>query len=84
VIAARRIVSALSQLLLRSTVVLSEGLDTVSDMNTTPSAERPHEHRAVTTYLLRRRSGVPYEVERTVCAACRRVLAERPLRRAAA
>ena len=56
----------------------------MSDMNNPPSAERPHEHRAVTTYLLRRRSGVPYEVERTVCEACRRILEERPLRRAAA
>ncbi len=46
--------------------------------------QRSHEHTAVTTYLLRRRSGVPYEVERRVCTACRRVLDERPLRRAAA
>jgi hypothetical protein len=52
--------------------------------NTTQSGEQPHEHRAVTMYLLRSRSGVPYEVERTVCAACRTVLDERPLRRAAA
>jgi hypothetical protein len=43
-----------------------------------------HEHTAVTTHLLRRRAGVPYEVERKVCTACRRVLDERPLRRAAA
>jgi hypothetical protein len=49
-----------------------------------PHAKERHEHRAVTTHLLRRRSGVPYEVERTVCAGCRRVLDERPLRRAAA
>jgi hypothetical protein len=48
------------------------------------AAQERHEHRAVTTYLLRRRSGVPYEVERKVCAACSRVLDERPLRRAAA
>ena len=26
--------------------------------------------------------GIPYEVERRVCSACRRVLEERPLRRA--
>jgi hypothetical protein len=45
---------------------------------------RSHEHTAVTTYLLRRRSGVPYEVERKVCSDCQRVLHERPLRRAAA
>jgi hypothetical protein len=43
-----------------------------------------HEHTAVTTHLLRRRSGVPYEVEQKVCTACRHVLDERPLRRAAA
>jgi hypothetical protein len=49
-----------------------------------PGGRERHEHRAVTTYLLRRRSGVPYEVERKVCAACSRVLDERPLRRAAA
>jgi len=49
-----------------------------------PAGNQRHEHREVTTYLLRRRSGVPYEVERKVCAACSRVLDERPLRRAAA
>jgi hypothetical protein len=50
----------------------------------TEHGNRRHEHSAVTTYLLLRRSGVPYEVERTVCAGCREVLRERPLRRAAA
>ena len=45
---------------------------------------REHEHSPVTTYVLRRRGGVPYEVERTVCAECRRVLAERRVRRAGA
>jgi NMD protein affecting ribosome stability and mRNA decay len=43
-----------------------------------------HRHRAVVTHALRQRAGVPYEVERTVCAECRRVLEERTLRRAAA
>jgi NMD protein affecting ribosome stability and mRNA decay len=43
-----------------------------------------HKHTPVTRYLLRQRAGVPYEVERTVCAECRRVLGERQLRRAAA
>jgi NMD protein affecting ribosome stability and mRNA decay len=53
--------------------------------NTSRAAdERRHEHTAVTTHLLQSRAGVPYQVERTVCAACRRVLEERPLRRAAA
>lgn len=44
---------------------------------------KPHEHRAVTVHALRQRAGIPYEVERKVCAACARVLDERPLRRAA-
>jgi ribosomal protein L37E len=47
-------------------------------------ASRPHRHRAVTTHTLGQRGGVPYEVERTVCATCGQVLDERPLRRAAA
>ena len=46
--------------------------------------QRPHEHTAVTTHVVGQRRGVPYELERTVCSRCRRVLAERPLRRAAA
>jgi NMD protein affecting ribosome stability and mRNA decay len=43
-----------------------------------------HEHRAVTTLALTQRHGVPYEVERTVCADCGRLLDERPVKRAAA
>jgi NMD protein affecting ribosome stability and mRNA decay len=46
--------------------------------------QRPHKHTAVTTHAVAQRAGVPYELERTVCSQCRRVLAERPLRRAAA
>jgi hypothetical protein len=42
----------------------------------------PHEHRAIVVHALGRREGVPYEVERRVCATCARVLDERPLRRA--
>jgi hypothetical protein len=45
---------------------------------------KPHRHVEVTTYVLRQRAGVPYEVERKVCTSCRQVLDERPLRRAAA
>jgi NMD protein affecting ribosome stability and mRNA decay len=48
------------------------------------SANDIHKHRTVTTRLIRQRAGVPYEVERRVCRDCRRVLDERPLRRAAA
>ena len=43
-----------------------------------------HEHTVVTTHVLSQRAGVPYELERRVCAECLRVLAERWLRRAAA
>ncbi len=47
--------------------------------------KRPlHRHKAVTTHALSQQAGVPYEIERTVCSACRQVLGERPLRRAAA
>jgi hypothetical protein len=46
--------------------------------------KRAHAHRAVRTYVLGQRLGIPYEVERVVCADCRQVLEERPLKRAAA
>jgi hypothetical protein len=42
-----------------------------------------HKHTVVTRHALKQRSGGPYEVERSVCSACRRVLDERPVRRAA-
>jgi hypothetical protein len=44
----------------------------------------PHRHARVTTVFVERRAGIPYELERTECSVCRQVLAERPLRRAAA
>jgi hypothetical protein len=44
----------------------------------------PHRHRAERTHVVVRRDGIPYELERTVCRECDRVLAERPVRRAAA
>ncbi|HEX6491576.1 MAG TPA: hypothetical protein VF002_09435 [Gaiellaceae bacterium] len=44
----------------------------------------PHRHTTVTTRLLRQREGIPYEFERIHCSGCRRVLGERPLKRAAA
>ena len=43
---------------------------------------KPHRHVAVTTYLLHQVGGLPYEVERTVCRNCGRVLTDKPLRRA--
>jgi len=45
---------------------------------------RLHRHTGVRTHVLLQRLGVPYEVERTVCSECRRVLDERPVKRAAA
>lgn len=47
-------------------------------------SSKVHKHKVVRLYAVQQRAGVPYEVERTVCADCRRVLEERPLRRAAA
>jgi hypothetical protein len=47
-------------------------------------AKRPHRHHGVRTYVLLQRLGVPYEIERTICAECRRVLDERAVKRAAA
>jgi RNase P subunit RPR2 len=43
-----------------------------------------HRHTAVTKRAIRQRNGIPYEVERRVCADCRQLLAEKPVRRAAA
>jgi hypothetical protein len=43
-----------------------------------------HHHTAVTTLVLRQRNGVPYEIERVSCQGCKKLLAERPVRRAAA
>jgi len=45
---------------------------------------RPHRHQPVSTHVVAQRDGVPYELERTVCRECARVLTERPVRRAAA
>ncbi|MGD0167557.1 MAG: hypothetical protein ABSC51_09775 [Gaiellaceae bacterium] len=52
-------------------------------MNASTGNKR-HTHRKATVRVLRQREGVPYEVERTVCLDCRKILSERPLRRAAA
>jgi hypothetical protein len=43
-----------------------------------------HQHTATTTHVLKQREGVPYEIERVVCEACKKLLAERNVRRAAA
>lgn len=44
----------------------------------------PHRHARVTTVFVGQRGGIPYELERTSCSVCKRVLEERPLRRTAA
>lgn len=46
--------------------------------------KKQHTHRQVKIRVLGQREGVPYELERTLCVECREVIAERPLRRAAA
>jgi hypothetical protein len=46
--------------------------------------KRGHTHTAITVRAIRQRSGVPYVVERKVCADCRRLLEEKPLNRASA
>jgi hypothetical protein len=43
-----------------------------------------HEHTLVTRVVVLQKHGVPYEVERTFCFGCRKVLSERPLKRIAA
>jgi hypothetical protein len=48
------------------------------------TVKRAHKHDAVTTLAIRQRHGVPYEVEKKVCAICHAVLEERPVRRAEA
>lgn len=40
-----------------------------------------HEHVTVVTHVVGRRQGIPYEIARTVCASCARVLAEKPIKR---
>jgi hypothetical protein len=51
----------------------------------TDQIPRPeHVHQPVTLHALAQQAGVPFEIERCICLECRRVLSERPLRRAAA
>jgi hypothetical protein len=44
--------------------------------------KRVHKHTEVTVRAIRQRNGVPFEVERKVCRDCRRLLDEKPLKRA--
>ena len=43
-----------------------------------------HKHVAKRVHVLMQRAGIPYEVERKVCADCARVLDETTVRRTAA
>jgi hypothetical protein len=43
-----------------------------------------HEHVSTSVHVLLQRAGVPYEMEQQVCTFCRRVLDEKPVKRAAA
>ena len=43
-----------------------------------------HEHVAKRVHVLLQRAGVPYEVEQQVCTGCLQILAEKPVKRAAA
>jgi hypothetical protein len=45
---------------------------------------RKHKHTAVTVHAIRKRAGVPYHVERKICADCSRLLEEKTIKRAAA
>ena len=68
-------------------VVLSDGVATLGQRTMSQlftQRRRLHRHTGVRTYVLLQRLGIPYEVERTVCSECQRVLEERPLKRAAA
>jgi hypothetical protein len=53
-------------------------------MKVQTATHQQHKHTSVTLRAIGRRSGIPYEIERKVCSSCRRVLDEKPLRRAAA
>lgn len=46
--------------------------------------ERRHRHEPTRQHAIGQRGGVPYEVERIVCATCGAMLDERLLKRAAA
>ena len=69
-------------------VVGSEPITTLSSKTMSQLSflhrKRAHAHSAVRTHVLSQRLGVPYEVERLVCAECHRVLEETRLKRAAA
>jgi len=67
-----------------SSVVRSEDDVTVSEMRKPIPFRAPHRHTKITSYTVRQREGIPYEIERVHCSQCSRLLEERPLRRAVA
>lgn len=70
---------------LPTTKVTAERPNTLgAALSITPKLMRSHTHTAVTIRAIGQRNGIPYEVERKVCADCRRLLEERPVKRAAA
>jgi len=53
-------------------------------MSMSVKLKRVHTHTAVTIRAIRQRNGIPYEVERKVCSDCKRLLEEKPVKRAEA
>jgi len=51
-------------------------------MASTKVSNRQHRHRSVVTLVITQRAGVPYELERIMCATCGQELGRRELRRA--
>lgn len=51
---------------------------------TTQQPVKVHEHVAIRVHVLLQRAGIPYEIEQQVCAACSRILDEKPVKRATA
>ena len=49
-----------------------------------PMPHPQHHHRPTVLHLVMQRLGIPYEVERTTCTECEKVLDERTVRRAQA
>jgi hypothetical protein len=53
-------------------------------MTITQQPTKLHKHAVERVHVLLQRDGIPYEIERLVCADCARVLGETPVKRAAA
>lgn len=66
---------------LRNLRIYRSTLDGEMNLRTNTKA---HEHVAEKVHVLVVKAGVPYEIEQQVCADCRTVLDEKPVKRAAA